>query len=88
MSRITTALTAGFSMMLPVTSPVLLGLTSAVGIGAEVLVTQTAHAQSAEDWYNSGMLKAKRGNLKGAIADWSKAIELSLIHISEPTRRS
>ena len=60
MSRITTALTAGFSMMLPVTSPVLLGLTSAVGIGAEVLATQTAHAQSAEDWYNSGMLSWKQ----------------------------
>ena len=53
----------------------LVGLTPAVGIGAGLFTTKTAFAQTAIDMVNSGLYKAERGTLKGAIADWTKAIE-------------
>ena len=40
-----------------------------------MLSGRAAYAQSAVDWFNSG-LKKESGDLQGAIADWSKAIEM------------
>ena len=74
MSRITTALASALSLLIQTGKPFLVGLAPAVGIGAGLLSTQTAYAQSAEDWLNSGFQKSSRGNLKGAIADYTQAI--------------
>ena len=76
MTRVTTAFAAAVALFLPIGRPLLLGLTPVVGIGAGLLSTQTAYAKSAQDWFDSGLDKAKSGNLKGAIADWTKAIEM------------
>ena len=76
MPRVTTAFAAAVALLLPVRGQLLVGLTPAVGIGAGLLSTQTAYAQNATDLLNSGLDKAKSGNLKGAIADWTKAIEI------------
>ena len=54
----------------------LVGLSSTGAIGSDVLSGRAAYAQSAVDWFNSGLKKAKSGDLQGAIADWSKAIEM------------
>jgi len=42
-----------------------------------VLSSQAAHAQSAEDYVNRGDEKRKAGDLDGAIAEYSKAIEIN-----------
>ena len=76
MPRFTTAFAAALALFLPLGRPLLIGLSPAAGIGAELLSTQTAYAQNATDLLNSGLDKAKSGNLKGAIADWTKAIEI------------
>ncbi len=76
MPRTTTAFAAAMALFLPLGRPLLVGLSPAVGIGAGLLSTQTAYAQNATDLLNSGLDKAKSGNLKGAIADWTKAIEI------------
>ena len=76
MPRVTTAFAAAVALFLPIGRPLLVGLTPAVGFGAGLLTTQTAYAQSATDLLNSGLDKAESGNLKGAIADWTKAIEM------------
>ena len=74
MSRTTTALASVFSLLIPIGGLFPVGLAPAVGIGAGLLSTQAAYAQSAEDWLNSGIQKASRGNLQGAIADYTQAI--------------
>ena len=76
MPRVTTAFAAALALFMPMGRPLLIGLTPAVGIGAGLLSTQTAYAQSAIDWTDSGVAKFKRGDLQGAIADWTKAIEI------------
>ena len=76
MPRVTTAFAAALALFLPIGRPLLVGLMPAVGIGAGLLTTQAAFAQTAIDLFNSGLDKAKSGNLKGAIADWTKAIEI------------
>ncbi len=76
MPRVTTAFAAVLALLLPVGRPLLVGLTPAIGIGAGLLTTQAAYAQSASDLLSAGVAKAESGNLKGAIADWTKAIEL------------
>ena len=76
MSRVITAFAAAFALFMPVGRSLLVGLTPAIGIGAGLLTTQAAYAQSATDLLNAGVAKAESGNLKGAIADWTKAIEL------------
>ena len=76
MPRVTTAFAAAVALFLPIGRPLLVGLTPAVGFGAGLLTTQTAYAQSASELLNSGLDKAESGNLKGAIADWTKAIEM------------
>ena len=76
MPRVTTAFSAALALIMPLGRPLLVGLTPVVGIGAGLLSTQTAYAQNATDLLNSGLDKAKSGNLKGAIADWTKAIEI------------
>ena len=77
MPRVTTAFAAAVALFLPLGRPLLVGLTPAVGIGAGLLTTQAAYAQSASDLLNSGVDKAQSGNLQGAIADWTKAIEMN-----------
>jgi tetratricopeptide (TPR) repeat protein len=77
MTRLTTAFAAALALFMPLGRPLLVGLTPAIGIGAGMLSTQAAYAQSAQDWFDSGLDKAKSGNLKGAIADWTKAIEIN-----------
>ena len=76
MPRVTTAFAVALALFLPMGRPLLVGLTPAVGIGAGLLSTQAAYAQNATDLLNSGLDKAESGNLKGAIADWTKAIEI------------
>ena len=76
MPRSTTALSAALALFLPLAHPLLVRMTPAVGIGIGLLSTKTAFAQNATDLLNSGVDKAESGNLKGAIADWTKAIEL------------
>ncbi|WP_051410953.1 tetratricopeptide repeat protein [Synechococcus sp. CC9616] len=77
MTRTTTAFAAALALFLPIGRPLLVGLTPAVGIGAALLSTKAAYAQSASDLLNSGVDKAQSGNLQGAIADWTKAIEIN-----------
>ena len=55
----------------------LVGLTPAVGIGAGLLTTQAAFAQTANDWFDSGLAKAKRGDYQGAIDDYTRAIQIN-----------
>ena len=76
MTRTRTAFAAALALFLPIGRPLLVGLTPAVGIGAALLSTKAAYAQSASDLLNSGVDKAQSGNLRGAIADWTKAIEI------------
>ena len=76
MLRLTTALAASLALFMPSGRPLLVGLTPAVALGIGLLSTKTAFAQNATDLLNSGVDKAESGNLKGAIADWTKAIEL------------
>ena len=75
MSRRTTALAAALSL-LPLGQPLLLGSTTALATAAVVLSTQAAHAQSADDYVNAGVEKGKRGDFKGAIADFTRAIDI------------
>jgi tetratricopeptide (TPR) repeat protein len=77
MTRTRTAFAAALALFLPIGRPLLVGLTPAVGIGAALLSTKAAYAQSASDLLNSGVDKAQSGNLQGAIADWTKAIEMN-----------
>ena len=77
MPRVTTAFAAALALFMPLGRPLLIGLTPAVGIGAGLLSTQIAYAQSAEDWFNSGVAKSDRGDWQGAIADYTKAIEFN-----------
>ena len=77
MPRVTTAFAAALALLLPIGRPLLVGLTPVMGIGAGLLTTQTVYAQSANDWFDSGLAKAKRGDLQGAIADYTKAIEIN-----------
>ena len=78
MPRVTTAFAAALALLMPLVGrPLLVGLTPAVGIGAALLSTKAAYAQSASDLLNSGVDKAQSGNLQGAIADWTKAIEMN-----------
>ena len=77
MPRVTTAFAAAVALLLPVRGQLLVGLTPAVGIGAGLLTTQAAYSMSAEDWFDSGVDKAEGGNLKGAIADFTKSIQIN-----------
>ena len=76
MTRRTTALAAALSL-LPLGQPLLLGSTTALATAAVVLSTQAAHAQSAGDYVNAGVEKGKSGDFQGAIADFTKAIEIN-----------
>ena len=76
MTRVTTAFAAAFALFLPIGRPLLVGLTPVVGIGAGLLTTHAAYAQTAEDWLNSGVAKTNRGDWQGAIADFTKVIEI------------
>ncbi|AII43067.1 hypothetical protein KR100_06770 [Synechococcus sp. KORDI-100] len=76
MTRVTTAFAAALALFLPIGRPLLVGLTPAVGIGAGLLSTQQAYAMTAEDWIVSGNLKYINDDLQGAIADYTKAIEI------------
>lgn len=74
MPRVTTAFAAALSLLLPLGRPLLVGLRPAVGIGAGLLPTQQAYAQTAEDWIVSGNQKYFNDDNLGAIADYTKAI--------------
>ena len=76
MPRVTTAFAATLSLLLPFGRPLLVGLTPVVGIGAGLLSTQHAYAQTAEDWIVSGNQKYINDDNQGAIADYTKAIEI------------
>ncbi|WP_239420375.1 tetratricopeptide repeat protein [Synechococcus sp. KORDI-100] len=77
MPRVTTAFAAALALFLPIGRPLLVGLIPVAGIGAGLLSTQTAYAQSAQDWFDSGIEKAMSGDYQGAIADYTKAIEIN-----------
>ena len=76
MPRTTTAFAAALALFLPIGRPLLVGLTPAVGMFTGLLTTQAAYAQNATDWFDSGIAKAKRGDWQGAIADFTKTIQM------------
>ena len=74
--------------LLPLGQPIYLGtaslFTSTVALHS---LTAKAETKNAQFYYERGLKKSDKGIYKGAISDYTKAIEiLSLIHISEPTR--
>ena len=75
MTRRTTALAAALSL-LPLGQPLLLGSTTALATAAVVLSTQAAHAQSAGEFFNRGNAKYRLRDYQGAIADYTKAIQI------------
>ncbi|WP_232200043.1 tetratricopeptide repeat protein [Synechococcus sp. CC9616] len=77
MSRSTTAFTAAFSLLLPTGPCFVIGLTPFAVTGTALLSAQTAYAQSAEDWNESGNAKFREGDYQGAIADYTKAIKIN-----------
>ena len=74
MSPYTKPLTAALFLLSTISSPILIGLTSAAGIGAEVLSPKAAYVQSAEDWFKSAPAKARSGDYEEAIDDFGKAL--------------
>ncbi len=58
MTRRITALAAALSL-LPLGQPLILVSTTALAIGAEAVSTQVSHAQSADEFTNSGIVKWK-----------------------------
>jgi len=72
MTSRTTALAAALSL-LPLGQPLLLG---SMATAAAVRSNQAVHAQSAEDYLDAGIEKGKSGELKEAIKDFNKAIEI------------
>ena len=76
MSRRTTALAAALSL-LPLGQPLLLGSTTALATAAVVLSTQAAVAQSADHYLNRGVTKYRLRDYQGAIADYTRAIEIN-----------
>ncbi len=42
-----------------------------------LFITTVAYAKTAEDYFNSGLIKSKKQDYKGAILDYTKAIELN-----------
>ena len=77
MSRRTSISAAFLFLLSPIVSPMSIGLTSAVGIGAEVLSAQAAYAQSAEDWFKSARAKASSGDYEEAIDDYTNALKIN-----------
>ena len=77
MSRRTSISAAFLFLLSPIASPTSIGLTSAVGIGAEVLSAHAAYAQSAEDWFKSARAKASSGDYEEAIDDYTKALKIN-----------
>ena len=77
MPRVTTAFAAALALFLPIGRPLLVGLAPAVANGSLLVSMQAAFAQSAQDWFDSGIEKAKSGDYQGAIADYTKAIEIN-----------
>jgi tetratricopeptide (TPR) repeat protein len=77
MPLVTTAFAAAFALFLPIGRPLLIGLTPVVGIGAELLTTQKAYAKTAEYWIGSAEEKYHNDDYQGAIADYTKAIEIN-----------
>ena len=77
MPRVTTAFAAALALFMPIGRPLLVGLTPAVGIGAGLLSTHIAYAQTADDWSESAFKKYNAGNYQGAVADYTKAIEIN-----------
>ena len=76
MTRRTTAIAAALSL-LPLGQPLILGSTTALATAAVLLSTQAAHAQSAEDYVKRGNSKYRLRDYQGAIADYTKAIEIN-----------
>jgi tetratricopeptide (TPR) repeat protein len=77
MPRATTAFATAVALFLPIGRPLLVGLTPAAGIGAGLLSTQKAYAQSAQDWLESAFKKYNNGDYQGAIDDLTKVIEIN-----------
>ena len=77
MSRINSGWAAVFSLLLPLSSPTLIALIPGGAIGLETLSTQSAYAQSDVDWFRSGEKKYSNGDYRGAINDFTKAIDIN-----------
>lgn len=77
MSRSASVSAAFLLLLSPIVSPTSIGLTSAVGIGAEVLSPQVAYAQSAEDWFKSARAKSSSGDYEEAIDDYTKTLTIN-----------
>ena len=76
MSVRTSTLAAALSL-LPLGQPLLLESATAWATATVVLSTQTAQAQSADDYLNRGNSKYHRRDYQGAITDFNKAIEIN-----------
>ena len=59
--------------LIPIGQPLLIGTTAAVILTAP----QTAQAESAEFYFNRALDKDERGDYYGAIADYTKAIDIN-----------
>ena len=76
MPRVTTVFAAALALFLPLGRSLPVGLTPAVGIGAGLLSTQTAQAQTIMSLYDSGLEKFQEGDYQGAISDYNKALKI------------
>lgn len=76
MPRTTNALVAALALFFPLRSPFVVGLTPAMGVGAGLLTAQTAFAQTAEEWFDSGNKKYEKGDYQGAVVDFTMAIKI------------
>ena len=77
MPLVTNAFAACLALFMPLARPLLVGLAPAVGIGAGLLSTQIAYAQTADDWLESGDEKYNNDDYQGAIIDYTKAIVIN-----------
>jgi outer membrane protein assembly factor BamD (BamD/ComL family) len=82
MSRLSAAFAAAFVLLLPFERPLLVGLTHVGGLGSGLLIKQSAHAQNAISFYDSGLERFKSGDYQGAVSDFTSVIKL------DPQQRS
>ena len=80
MTRLTTAFAAALALFMPFGRRLLVGQTPTVGFNAGLLLAkQAAYAQSAEELelIELGLVKIGIRNLEGAVADFTKAIQIN-----------
>ena len=72
-----TAAIAAFLSLLSLGQPLVIGTGAVLATSAVILaVPEKAQAESAQFYYKRGLSKRQSGDIKGAISDYSKAIEI------------